>query len=52
MATDQVADRLDHCPYRCLDALGYIGLRLADRGLLKPANDTDEGSPNVIFIPS
>jgi|SRR5215469_12481424 FkbM family methyltransferase len=36
---------------RCLDALGYIGLRLDDRGLLKPANDTDKGSPNVIFIP-
>jgi hypothetical protein len=38
---------------RRLDPLGYIGLRLDDRGLLKvPANDAEvRGSPNVIFIP-
>jgi FkbM family methyltransferase len=38
---------------RRLDPLGYIGLRLDDRGLLKAlANDAEvRGSPNVIFIP-
>jgi len=38
---------------RRLDPLGYIALRLDDRGLLKAlANDAKvRGSPNVIFIP-
>jgi FkbM family methyltransferase len=38
---------------RRLDPLGYIGLRLDDRGLLQAlANNADvRGSPNVIFIP-
>jgi FkbM family methyltransferase len=38
---------------RRLDPLGYIGLRLDERGLLKAlANDAEvRGSPNVIFIP-
>jgi FkbM family methyltransferase len=38
---------------RRLDPLGYIGLRLDDRGLLKAlANDAEvTGSPNVMFIP-
>jgi len=37
----------------CLDPLGYIGLTLDERGLLKAlANDAElRGSPNVIFIP-
>ena len=36
-----------------LDPLGYIGLRLDERGLLKVlANDAEvSGSPNVILIP-
>ena len=36
-----------------LDPLGYIALRLDERGLLKAlANDAEvRGSPNVIFIP-
>ena len=36
-----------------LDPLGYIALRLDERGLLNaPANDAEvSGSPNVIFIP-
>jgi FkbM family methyltransferase len=38
---------------RHLDPLGYIGLRLDDRGLLKAITDNTEvkGSPNVIFVP-
>jgi FkbM family methyltransferase len=38
---------------RCLDPLGYIGLRLNDTGLLKvlPYDAELRGSPNVIFIP-
>ena len=38
---------------RCLDPLGYIGLRLDDSGLLKAlANNTEvKGSSNVIFLP-
>jgi hypothetical protein len=38
---------------RRLDPLGYISLRLDDRGLLKAlATDAEvTGSPNVIFIP-
>jgi FkbM family methyltransferase len=39
---------------RRLDPLGYVGLRLDDRGLLRVLpNDNSEaaGSPNVIFIP-
>ena len=38
---------------RRLDALGYVGLRIDDRGLLKVlANKTElKGSSNVIFIP-
>jgi FkbM family methyltransferase len=38
---------------RRLDPLGYIGLRLDDRGLLKAlANDAEvRSSPNVIFLP-
>ena len=37
----------------CLDPLGYIGLTLDERGLLKAlANDAElRGSPNFIFIP-
>jgi len=36
-----------------LDPLGYVGLRLDDRGLLKVlASDAEvKGSPNIIFIP-
>jgi FkbM family methyltransferase len=36
-----------------LDPLGYVGLRLDDRGLLKVlASDAEvRGSPNIIFIP-
>ena len=36
-----------------LDPLGYVGLRLDDRGLLKVlASDAGvRGSPNIIFIP-
>jgi FkbM family methyltransferase len=39
---------------RRLDPLGYIGVRLDDRGLLKAlANDAEvRGSPNVIFVPA
>jgi FkbM family methyltransferase len=39
---------------RRLDPLGYIGLRLDDRGLLKAlANDAEvRGSPNVMFVGS
>jgi tRNA G46 methylase TrmB len=38
---------------RRLGALGYVGLRIDDRGLLKalPNEAELEGSPNVIFIP-
>ena len=38
---------------RRLNPLGYIGLRLDDRGLLKvlPQDSELRGSPNVIFIP-
>ena len=38
---------------RCLDPLGYIGLRLDNRGLLRVlVNDVEvSGSMNVIFIP-
>jgi FkbM family methyltransferase len=38
---------------RRLDPLGYIGLRVDDRGLLKvlPHDSELRGSPNVIFIP-
>jgi FkbM family methyltransferase len=40
---------------RRLDPLGYVGLRLDDRGLLRvlPNDDAEAaGSPNVIFIPT
>ena len=37
---------------RCLGALGYVGFRIDDRGLVKVVgNEAElEGSPNVIFI--